>query len=228
MNIQSIGGMNQNVNSVRTDFRNFSSAAGNLQGALNSGNQDQITLSETALSKALGQMLGDAPGNAQTQSAGGGSGGQSNPMQTLQTDLQALRNALNSASSSGTSSSTSSSANSTLSDALEKIESDLSDMKSHAHHKRPHMLMQDASSASAAGGSQAGASMAGFQNDLNVLENALNAATGSQGAADAASNSNSKTLAAALNQVLSDMSYFAQGQSPGYGNSGGMAVETYV
>ena len=118
MTIQSVNSAYQTMNSVRTDFRNFSTAANSLQSALSSGNQDQVTLSESALSQALGQLLSDAP-TAQGQSSG--TGGKTDPMQAFQNDLQTLQSALSS-----TDGNQGASSSATLDTALSNVLNDIS------------------------------------------------------------------------------------------------------
>src|SRR5208283_1915557 len=130
MSIQPISSSGQTQNTMSSDFQTFKTDATALQSALSSGNQDQVTLSESALSTALTQLTSDFSNNTQGQSSSGISSQTQNPMQALQNDLQTLQSALTSTSSSqGTSSS-----DSTLSTALSNVMNDLSAMKSHGHH----------------------------------------------------------------------------------------------
>ncbi len=119
MSIQSIGSIQQTMGPMRTDFQNFSAAAKNLQSALNSGNQDQVTLSESALQQALGPLFINAT-NAQGQSSS--ASGNTDPMQAFLNDLQTLQSALTSAN--GTQSASSST--STMTTALNNVLNDLS------------------------------------------------------------------------------------------------------
>jgi len=60
MSIQSVNNNNyQNQSSEKPDFQTFTADANTVKGALSSGNQDQVTLSESALSMsaAVGNVL---------------------------------------------------------------------------------------------------------------------------------------------------------------------------
>ena len=196
MNIQSISGVNQTMNSMRTDFQNFSTAANNLQSALNSGNQDQITLSESGLSQALGLLMGDMT-NAQGQSSG--TNGATSPIQQFQNDLQSLQSALTSVNGSQSSSSQ----DSTLSTALNNVLSDLSSMRSHHHHHH------QSSGSGSSGNTQGQNPLQAFQSDLQALQSALSSTDSSQGT------SSGSTLQWALTNVLNDISSLTQGWQTG-------------
>lgn len=91
MFIQSIGSSYyQAQNPVRSDFQTFKTDAKALQSALSSGNQDQVTLSESALSTALTNLLNDFSSNTKVQSSSAGSSPTQDLMQTFQNDLQNL------------------------------------------------------------------------------------------------------------------------------------------
>ena len=101
MTIQSIGGINQTQNSMRADFRNLVQSMKAVQDAENSGNQDQVTLSQNALVQAAAQVQNDIfsstkgqPAGSSSQVQASGNGG----MQNIQNDLQTLQTALNSTS----------------------------------------------------------------------------------------------------------------------------------
>src|SRR5208282_1570650 len=99
MTVQSVSNVYQSHNSVRSDFTNLSTDVNALQSALSSGNQDQVTLSEGALTQQLSQVLSDISNTPQGQSAGSSNVVQStgnSSMQNLVNDLQTLENALTS------------------------------------------------------------------------------------------------------------------------------------
>ncbi len=74
MSIPSISSCYQTqMSSVRSDFQNFSKNAKTLQSALSSGNQDQVTISENALSASLAQLASDFSKNAPSQASSSGS-----------------------------------------------------------------------------------------------------------------------------------------------------------
>lgn len=64
MSIQSLDGNNQNKNSALTDFQTFRKNVKDLQTALDSGDEDQVTLSENALSQSLNQLQSDSSNTA--------------------------------------------------------------------------------------------------------------------------------------------------------------------
>lgn len=142
MTVQSIGSNYQNQNTFMTDFKTFSTDVNNLQSALNSGNQDQVTLSEEALSTSLGKVLNEMSGTTQGQPAGSSGmvqGNGSSNMQNLKNDLQALQSALTSAASTqGASSQSSTSAQNPVKNALNQVESDLSSKKGHGRRHHGH------------------------------------------------------------------------------------------
>ena len=163
----------QTQNSVKSDFRTFGSDATALQSALSSGNQDQVTLSENALSTALTQLMSDLPGgnSTQAQSSSTGSSQTQNPRQTLQSDLQTLQTALTSAS--GSSSTSSSDSSSSLSTALNNVLNDLSTMQSQGHHHHHHSSDEDSSDNSSSGSGASQNLMQTLQTDLQTLQSAL-------------------------------------------------------
>ena len=90
MSIPSISSCYQTpMSSVRSDFQNFTRRK-NASKCLESGNQDQVTISENALSASLAQLTSDFSKNATSQASSSGSSQSQNPMQAFQNDLQAL------------------------------------------------------------------------------------------------------------------------------------------
>ena len=59
MSVQSIGSNNQTQNTTMTDFTNLRTDINTLQSAMNLGDQDQVTLSESALATSLSQVESD-------------------------------------------------------------------------------------------------------------------------------------------------------------------------
>lgn len=199
MSIQSISSSYQTqMSSVRSDFQDFSKNAKALQGVLISGNQDQVTISENALSVSLAQITNEAP----AQSSSGSSGQSQNPMQAFQNDLQTLQSALSSTSGSQTNSGQdTSSSNTPVGTALNNVLNDLSTMQSHGHHHHHHGSGGISSASSASSSTQSQDPMQTLLSDLQNLKGTLTAGTQSQNATTA------------LNNVLNDISKFTQGHS---------------
>jgi hypothetical protein len=186
------------MSSVRSDFQDFSKNAKALQGVLISGNQDQVTISENALSVSLAQITNEAP----AQSSSGSSGQSQNPMQAFQNDLQTLQSALSSTSGSQTNSGQdTSSSNTPVGTALNNVLNDLSTMQSHGHHHHHHGSGGISSASSASSSTQSQDPMQTLLSDLQNLKGTLTAGTQSQNATTA------------LNNVLNDISKFTQGHS---------------
>ena len=199
MSIQSISSSYQTqMSSVRSDFQDFSKNAKALQGVLISGNQDQVTISENALSVSLAQITNEAP----AQSSSGSSGQSQNPMQAFQNDLQTLQSALSSTSGSQTNSGQdTSSSNTPVGTALNNVLNDLSTMQSHGHHHHHHGSGGISSASSASSSTQSQDPMQTLLSDLQNLKGTLTAGTQSQNATTA------------LNNILNDISKFTQGHS---------------
>ena len=203
MSIQSISSSYQTqMSSVMSDFQNFSKSAKALQGVLSSGNQDQVTISEKALSASLAQLTNDFSSNAPAKSSSGSSGQSQNPMQAFQNDLQTLQSALSSTSGSQTNSGqVTSSTNTPVSTALNNVLNDLSTMQSHGHHHHHHGSGAVGSGSSASSSSQSQDPMQTLLSDLQTLKSNLTATTQSQNATTA------------LNNIMNDISKFTQGHS---------------
>jgi hypothetical protein len=203
MSIQSISSSYQTqMSSVRSDFQDFSKNAKALQGVLISGNQDQVTISENALSVSLAQITNDFSNKAPAQSSSGSSGQSQNPMQAFQNDLQTLQSALSSTSGSQTNSGQdTSSSNTPVGTALNNVLNDLSTMQSHGHHHHHHGSGGISSASSASSSTQSQDPMQTLLSDLQNLKGTLTAGTQSQNATTA------------LNNVLNDISKFTQGHS---------------
>jgi len=203
MSIQSISSSYQTqMSSVRSDFQDFSKNAKALQGVLISGNQDQVTISENALSVSLAQITNDFSNKAPAQSSSGSSGQSQNPMQAFQNDLQTLQSALSSTSGSQTNSGQdTSSSNTPVGTALNNVLNDLSTMQSHGHHHHHHGSGGISSTSSASSSTQSQDPMQTLLSDLQNLKGTLTAGTQSQNATTA------------LNNVLNDISKFTQGHS---------------
>jgi hypothetical protein len=203
MSIQSISSSYQTqMSSVRSDFQDFSKNAKALQGVLISGNQDQVTISENALSVSLAQITNDFSNKAPAQSSSGSSGQAQNPMQAFQNDLQTLQSALSSTSGSQTNSGQdTSSSNTPVGTALNNVLNDLSTMQSHGHHHHHHGSGGISSTSSASSSTQSQDPMQTLLSDLQNLKGTLTAGTQSQNATTA------------LNNVLNDISKFTQGHS---------------
>lgn len=203
MSIQSISSSYQTqMSSVRSDFQDFSKNAKALQGVLISGNQDQVTISENALSVSLAQITNDFSNKAPAQSSSGSSGQSQNPMQAFQNDLQTLQSALSSTSGSQTNSGQdTSSSNTPVGTALNNVLNDLSTMQSHGHHHHHHGSGGISSASSASSITQSQDPMQTLLSDLQNLKDTLTAGTQSQNATTA------------LNNVLNDISKFTQGLS---------------
>jgi hypothetical protein len=203
MSIQSISSSYQTqMSSVRSDFQDFSKNAKALQGVLISGNQDQVTISENALSVSLAQITNDFSNKAPAQSSSGSSGQAQNPMQAFQNDLQTLQSALSSTSGSQTNSGQdTSSSNTPVGTALNNVLNDLSTMQSHGHHHHHHGSGGISSASSASSSTQSQDPMQTLLSDLQNLKGTLTAGTQSQNATTA------------LNNVLNDISKFTQGHS---------------
>jgi hypothetical protein len=203
MSIQSISSSYQTqMSSVRSDFQDFSKNAKALQGVLISGNQDQVTISENALSVSLAQITNDFSNKAPAQSSSGSSGQAQNPMQAFQNDLQTLQSALSSTSGSQTNSGQDiSSSNTPVSTALNNVLNDLSTMQSHGHHHHHHGSGGISSASSASSSTQSQDPMQTLLSDLQNLKGTLTAGTQSQNATTA------------LNNILNDISKFTQGHS---------------
>ena len=199
MSIPSISSSYQTqMSSVRSDFQSFSKNAKTLQSALSSGNQDQVTISENALSASLAQLASDFSNNAPAQASSSGSGQSQNPMQAFQNDLQALQSVLSSSSSGQTSSSQdTSSSNTPVNTALNNVLNDLSTMQSHGHHHHHHGS-GGVGSGSSASNSQSQDPMQTLLSDLQNLQSNLTSGTQGQNATTAVSN------------VLNDISKFTQ------------------
>ncbi len=148
MTVQTISNNYQTQNTMRADFKNFRTDLNTFQSALNSGDQDQVTLSESALSQAITQLQSDFSSVTQGQPAGNGNqvrtAGNGGNMQSFQNDLQTLQSALNPAAQTQGPSSQSSVGN-----ALNQVEGDLAGMKGHGHH---HHADADNSAGSATDG----------------------------------------------------------------------------
>lgn len=203
MSIQSISSSYQTqMSSVRSDFQDFSKNAKALQGVLISGNQDQVTISENALSVSLAQITNDFSNKAPAQSSSGSSGQSQNPMQAFQNDLQTLQSALSSTSGSQTNSGQdTSSSNTPVGTALNNVLNDLSTMQSHGHHHHHHGSGGISSASSASSSTQSQDPMQTLLSDLQNLKGTLTAGTQSQNATTA------------LNNILNDISKFTQGHS---------------
>jgi len=203
MSIQSISSSYQTqMSSVRSDFQDFSKNAKALQGVLISGNQDQVTISENALSVSLAQITNDFSNKAPAQSSSGSSGQSQNPMQAFQNDLQTLQSALSSTSGSQTNSGQdTSSSNTPVGTALNNVLNDLSTMQSHGHHHHHHGSGGISSTSSASSSTQSQDPMQTLLSDLQNLKGTLTAGTQSQNATTA------------LNNILNDISKFTQGHS---------------
>ena len=203
MSIQSISSSYQTqMSSVRSDFQDFSKNAKALQGVLISGNQDQVTISENALSVSLAQITNDFSNKAPAQSSSGSSGQAQNPMQAFQNDLQTLQSALSSTSGSQTNSGQdTSSSNTPVGTALNNVLNDLSTMQSHGHHHHHHGSGGISSASSASSSTQSQDPMQTLLSDLQNLKGTLTAGPQSQNATTA------------LNNVLNDISKFTQGHS---------------
>lgn len=203
MSIQSISSSYQTqMSSVRSDFQDFSKNAKALQGVLISGNQDQVTISENALSVSLAKITNDFSNKAPAQSSSGSSGQSQNPMQAFQNDLQTLQSALSSTSGSQTNSGQdTSSSNTPVGTALNNVLNDLSTMQSHGHHHHHHGSGGISSASSASSITQSQDPMQTLLSDLQNLKGTLTAGTQSQNATTA------------LNNVLNDISKFTQGHS---------------
>jgi len=203
MSIQSISSSYQTqMSSVRSDFQDFSKNAKALQGVLISGNQDQVTISENALSVSLAQITNDFSNKAPAQSSSGSSGQAQNPMQAFQNDLQTLQSALSSTSGSQTNSGQdTSSSNTPVGTALNNVLNDLSTMQSHGHHHHHHGSGGISSTSSASSSTQSQDPMQTLLSDLQNLKGTLTAGTQSQNATTA------------LNNILNDISKFTQGHS---------------
>ncbi len=138
MTIQSIGGISQTQNSMRADFRNLAQSMKAVQNAENSGNQDQVTLSQNALTQAAAVVQNDMLAVTKGQSAGNSGQIQtsvSGKTQNLQNDLQALQTALNSTSQNQGGSNT-------VDNAMSKVASDVSALhKGHGSHHRIGNMM---------------------------------------------------------------------------------------
>jgi len=203
MSIQSISSSYQTqMSSVRSDFQDFSKNAKALQGVLISGNQDQVTISENALSVSLAQITNDFSNKAPAQSSSGSSSQSQNPMQAFQNDLQTLQSALSSTSGSQTNSGQdTSSSNTPVGTALNNVLNDLSTMQSHGHHHHHHGSGGISSASSASSSTQSQDPMQTLLSDLQNLKGTLTAGTQSQNATTA------------LNNVLNDISKFTQGHS---------------
>jgi hypothetical protein len=203
MSIQSISSSYQTqMSSVRSDFQDFSKNAKALQGVLISGNQDQVTISENALSVSLAQITNDFSNKAPAQSSSGSSGQAQNPMQAFQNDLQTLQSALSSTSGSQTNSGQdTSSSNTPVGTALNNVLNDLSTMQSHGHHHHHHGSGGISSASSASSSTQSQDPMQTLLSDLQNLKGTLTAGTQSQNATTA------------LNNILNDISKFTQGHS---------------
>ena len=197
MSIQSISSSFQTqMGSVRSDFQSFAKNAKAFQSALSSGNQDQVTISENALSASLTQIVSDFSSNAPTQSSSGSSSLAQSPMQTFQNDLQALQSTLSSGSSSQ-----GASQNTAMNTAVNNVLNDLSAMQSHGHHHHHHGSGGVGSGGSASSSSQSQDPMHTLLSDLQNLQSTLTSGTQDQNAATAA------------NAVLNDISKFTQRQS---------------
>ena len=203
MSIQSISSSYQSqATSVMSDFQSFSKNAKALQSALSSGNQDQVTISEKALSASLAQLTSDFANNALTQSSSGSSSQSQNPMQALQNDLQTLQSALSSTSSSQTSSGQDTSASNTpVNTALNNVMNDLASVQSHGHPHHHHGSGGASSVSNASGSGQSEDPMQTLSSDLQKLQSTLT--SGTQG----------QTATTAVNNVLNDIYKFTQGHS---------------
>jgi hypothetical protein len=208
MSIQSISSSYQTqMSSVRADFQDFSKNAKTLQSALSSGNQDQVTISEKALSASLAQLASDFSNNAPAQSSSGSSSQSQNTMQVFQNDLQALQSTLSSTSSSQTGSGQDTSSNTPVSTALNNVLNDVSTMQSHGHHHHHHGSGGVSSGSSASSSSQSQDPMQTLLSDLQNLQSTLTAGTQSQNATTA------------VNAVLNDISKYTQRHSGSAVNS---------
>ena len=197
MSIQSISSSFQTqMGSVRSDFQSFAQNAKALQSALSSGNQDQVTISENALSASLTQIVSDISSNAPTQSSSGSSSLAQSPMQTFQNDLQALQSTLSSGSSSQ-----GASQNTAMNTAVNNVLNDLSAMQSHGHHHHHHGSGGVGSGGSASSSSQSQDPMQTLLSDLQNLQSTFTSGTQDQNAATA------------VNAVLNDISKFTQRHS---------------
>lgn len=190
--MSSISGISNNYqtqNTMQKDFQNFRTNLNSLQSALNSGNQDQVTLSETALSQAATELQSDFSGVTQGQSAGNSNSVQStgnSNTQNFQNDLQTLQTALNSATSNqGTSSQNS------VGNALNQVESDLSSMKGHGHHH--HHMGSGSSSSDASGTSSSSATSSN-----GIMSQLLNMLDGNTSSTSSTSGGNSISSLASL------------------------------
>jgi len=200
------------MSSVRSDFQDFSKNAKALQSVLSSGKQDQVTISQNALSASLAQLTNDLSNNAPVQSSSGSSGQSQNPMQAFQNDLQTLQSALSSTSGSQTNSGQgTSSSNKPVSTALNNVLNDLSTMQSHGHHHHHHGSGGVGSGSSVSSSSQSKDPMQTLLSDLQNLQSTLTAGKQSHNATTA------------LNNVLNDISKFTQGDA-GSANSAAINI----
>lgn len=173
MTIQSIGSIYQSQKSMRSDFRNLAQSLKAYQNAQNSGNQDQVTLSQNALIQAAGQVQQDIAGVTTGQSTGGTSQIQnSGKIQNLQNDLQALQTALNS-----TSQGQGTSTQNSVAEAMTNVANDLSSFqKAHGHHGHSYNMVNAANSGNSSNNdsisslaSLFGVGSGSLQNSLNTL-----------------------------------------------------------
>ncbi|MBF0506457.1 MAG: hypothetical protein HQL09_06450 [Nitrospirae bacterium] len=184
----------QPQNSVKSDFKTFTTDLQSLQSAMSSGNEDQVTLSESALSTALTRLESDFSNSTQEQSSSGDSGQTQNPLQTFQNDLKTLQSALSASSNSEDSSSS----NSTLSTAVNNVMNDLSAMKSRHHHHHASGDGDSSNNSITGDSSQTRNPMQTFQSDLLTLQSELTSTLDTS--------SSDSTLFTALNNVVNDLS----------------------
>jgi ElaB/YqjD/DUF883 family membrane-anchored ribosome-binding protein len=135
--VHSVSSNYQTLNAMNKELKNFSTQLNALQGALNSGNQDQVASSKNTFSTTLNQVMSDLSAVTQVQPTGSGNQVKNTGngrVQNLQNDLKTLQNALSSVNPQQGASSQDSLAN-----ALSKVQSDIAGIqKGHGHHQHQH------------------------------------------------------------------------------------------